>query len=153
MIEIYLGWLYVTMRFTSGAKPKCVHLKLVKESWLVKIQLNPVSETKSQASSTVSCPLPGGPVSLESRKKKKREKWCLLLASYGRCWGGLAAQLIGQGCSCLKGLCPSIQTPFKTKDSLWNIYSHSDFKMEKLNLMLWETGECCLKGKLDNSVS
>lgn len=83
MIEIYLGWLYVTVRFTLGVKPKCVHLKLVKESWLVKIQLNPVSKTKSQASSTVSCSLLGGPVSLESRKK--REKWCLLLASYGRC--------------------------------------------------------------------
>lgn len=83
MIEIYLGWLYVTVRFISGVKPKCGHPRLVKESWLVKIQLNPVSKTKSQASSTVSCSLLGSSVSLESRKK--REKWCLLLASYGRC--------------------------------------------------------------------
>lgn len=83
MIEIYLGWLYVTMRFTSGAKPKCVHLKLVKESWLVKIQLNPVSETKSQASSTVSCSLPGGPVSLESRKKKRERNGVSCLLAMG----------------------------------------------------------------------
>lgn len=83
MIEIYLGWLYVTVRFISGIKPKCVHPKLVKESCLVKIQLNAVSKTKSQASSTVSCLLLGSPVSLRSRKKG--EKWFLLLARYGRC--------------------------------------------------------------------